>query len=513
MKDDTPASSSGPASQKSVTDWLMQVISGKAPTELHIDATQEATKQARETSPEPPREQPRAEVPPYQTEATVSKSTESAVAVAEVPQSEEPVNNTGAQTREISAADLCGTPVYRAPAPQIKSQTEEVTADDVCWVPVERRIKPQPAAVLDIFKAPDEVATPHDHAAQIPEPDVSPADISREVPPHVFEQLRNGYADYLKKEEQAPVAAEPEKAVTAEDISRIPVVVPIEPPVTVEDIYREPEGRRVQETEAAEHTEPGIAEVHAPAAGSEPTVEMHEPLAYESAKAPAEFEKAGTVEPESATETKPGAVHAEIIEGEIAEGKVEEEPDITEVPESIFARAGIWEEPRRGTPITGDVLSEAAYRERLYPTREELEEIEKIEKIRPEGWNAALKTLMRLGAVLPWVARILPMLEATAATAGNEQQKTGLTQEVRNEVSGLQMVQYEIRTAVQEHSTQLRRMEEQLGRLRDSVGLEDNEDLADTVRTTAKLVRWVGIGLGGLVLALIVMVIVLLSRR
>ena len=497
MKDDTPASSSGPASQRSVTDWLMQVISGKAPTELRIDAdaAREATKQAeQETGSDPPR----ADAPPYLA-ATISKSTESAVAVADLPHTEEPIE-IESRSREITATDLCGSPAYNASTAQIKPQAVEITADDVCWVPVERRLKPQPAAVVDIFKAPDEVAHPHVHVPQIPEPDVTPADISRAVPPHAFEHARNGFADYLAKAEPAPVEAEPEKEVTPEDISRIPVIVPNEPPVTVEDIFREREVGRTQEAEAAEHAELNTAEDQTSTVASEPAAETHTRAAYESTEPAAELEE---VEPESATGAHPGEVYAGI-----AEGAVEAEPNVAE---SIFAREGIWEEPRRGPAVTGDVLSEAAYRERLYPSREELEEIEKIEKIRPEGWNAALKTLMRLGAVLPWVARILPMLEATAATAGTEQ-KTGLSQEVRNEVAGLQMVQYEIRTAVQEHSAQLRRMEDQLGRLRDSVGLEHNEDLADTVRTTAKLVRWVGMGLGGLVVALMVMVIMLLSR-
>lgn len=70
------------------------------------------------------------------------------------------------------------------------------------------------------------------------------------------------------------------------------------------------------------------------------------------------------------------------------------------------------------------------------------------------------------------------------------------------------MVQYEIRSTVHDHSLQLKRMEEQLTRVREVMESESSEhgELTESVMATVKLVRMLGMGLGALLLTLIVMV-------
>ena len=493
MKDDTPQSSSGTASQKSVTDWLMQVISGKAPVELHLDATPEQT----------PAETAARRQPEDAAEALAPGAT--AVAVEEMPPHIEPLpaahkNGTGAARVEFTAEDLCGTPIVKTIKPQIESEpkVEEITADDVCWVPAERRLKPQSVAP-EIFKAPDEVAEYRPYVPELPERMITSADISREMPPYAVERRKNGFADFLHKPEPEIEEAESEKEVTAADISRLPVVMPGESRVTVEDIFRQPETQwqSFGKGESAEGQHAVGVEAHGAVAEPEQIAGLRMPEAEE-------IYKAVTAEPEPAMEAKAGEIATERI---VSEGSAEaaSAPEV-ELPESIFAREGIWAEPRKGkVAAAGEVVSEQAYgeRDKGFPTPEDLRE---MEKIRPEGWNSAVKTLMRLGSVLPWLARAVPLLESGAGL----EQNANLVQEVQHEVAGLRIVQYEIRTTIQEHSAQLKRMEEQLGRVRESSGVTYNEELAETVETTAKLVRWIGMGLGGLVVILIVMVAVLM---
>jgi hypothetical protein len=70
------------------------------------------------------------------------------------------------------------------------------------------------------------------------------------------------------------------------------------------------------------------------------------------------------------------------------------------------------------------------------------------------------------------------------------------------------MIQYEIRSTVHDHSLQLKRMEELMIRVREATESDtrENMDLAESMKSTAKLLRLVGIGLGVLMVVLIVMV-------
>ena len=184
---------------------------------------------------------------------------------------------------------------------------------------------------------------------------------------------------------------------------------------------------------------------------------------------------------------------------------------------NVFAHEGFWGPVAESERTEGDVPAKAILRgvNRAYSASEPMD----YEK-HPEGWFSAWKTMLRLGSVLPWVARALPALESGALGGepglpgvANAAGTTGVAQETRQDVAGLRLVQYEIRTTVQDHSMQLKRMEEQLTRVRESMDSRSSEDaeVAENLRAMTKLIRMAGVGLGALLLVLIVLVIVMLA--
>jgi hypothetical protein len=110
--------------------------------------------------------------------------------------------------------------------------------------------------------------------------------------------------------------------------------------------------------------------------------------------------------------------------------------------------------------------------------------------------SSGMKALLRLGTLLPWLAREME--------AGNDQ-NAALTQEVRHEVSGMRLVQYEIRSTVHDHSLQLKRVEEQLTRVREAVTAEQSgtADLVESVKSTTKVVSMVGVGICVMLVAIL----------
>lgn len=123
---------------------------------------------------------------------------------------------------------------------------------------------------------------------------------------------------------------------------------------------------------------------------------------------------------------------------------------------------------------------------------------------RPEDLTAAIKTIMQLGSALPVAGRANPGPES------NPEAETPAPDphEVRQEVSGLRLLQYEIKTTVQDHSMHLRRLEEQLSQMRESVEMDsaDSASMKDDVKSTAKLIRVMGIGLGVMLMVLILLI-------
>jgi hypothetical protein len=201
-------------------------------------------------------------------------------------------------------------------------------------------------------------------------------------------------------------------------------------------------------------------------------------------------------------------------------------PHTAAAVESVFAHEGFWggalraeatslEEPDPALPVYGAQAPLFPQDGPQYSYEDatrgftRLEEERDLEEALPERRGSALKSL--LGSVLPWVTRALPGPEAEEEREANN----GMTPEAADEVANLRMVQYEIRTTIQDHSQQLKRVEEQLGRVRETIQSNATEraDLADSVKSTVKLVRLIGIGLGALLLILIIMVGLTLGRR
>lgn len=171
-----------------------------------------------------------------------------------------------------------------------------------------------------------------------------------------------------------------------------------------------------------------------------------------------------------------------------------DEDTIVQTPESVFAHEGIW--GNAATPGTGENGQQSP-----------IPEIEGAQgQARSGNRNSSgMKALLRLGTLLPWLAREME--------AGNDQ-NAALTQEVRHEVSGMRLVQYEIRSTVHDHSLQLKRVEEQLTRVRESIQAETSgtEELVETVKSTTKAISFMGIGIISVLVVLLGMMIFLIMH-
>ena len=120
------------------------------------------------------------------------------------------------------------------------------------------------------------------------------------------------------------------------------------------------------------------------------------------------------------------------------------------------------------------------------------------------------KILLQLKPLLPYLTRLLPLLDLGIVPARN----AGLSNEVRQALTKIQTIQRDADIAAQDQAVQLKRLEEDLIRLRDTSEKQGRaqEKLALEVRSMARLVRVAGIGLAILLLLLIVMTGVLLAR-
>lgn len=357
-------------------------------------------------------------------------------------------------------------PVIEAPAPIIEAPApvaEAVASVFEAQAPVIEAPAPAAEAAPSVMEAP---ASMFEAPAPVSE---APAAVS-EMRPTVFDAPATVF------DAPAPVFETPASVVEAA-------------PPTMEAAVPVIEG-------AAQGSAEAVAEAAALSAHAEPKVPATEtPQAHSS----------DPVE-ETDPRSKQSAANGE-IEGEV-KGR-----------ENVFARQGFWGETTKAEASESETSPKAILRgmKRGYPASGP-EDFEK----HPEGWFSAWKTMLRLGSVLPWVARALPALEsgalgvepdptATAVGTGT----TGVAQETRQDVAGLRLVQYEIRTTVQDHSMQLKRVEEQLTRVRESVDSRssENAEVAANLRAMAKLMRLAGVGLGVLLLVLIVLVVVMMAHR
>lgn len=585
------------AAQKSVTDWLMHVISGKQ---------QPAEEPLRTAAQGAPKMEPlvnmTAPAMPKEMNGTAAAETNGSA----------PETWTGLFTAE----DLCGAPVIPLP-PRVEEPEpakDEISADDVCWVPEDRRLKPEPmiitrpeaaappqaqmATVLDITRDP----APHfsgESAARAfaLEKEITVADISRQwvidemeqtnaavaepEPEPIAEPVPEPYAAQVlsvaapeviaEPEPVAHFAAEPIAAIEPEPIAAIepePVVAVAEPMAFSTDVFAErPAPAPVMDSAVADvfADRPAPAPVMESAVAPEPIVAPEpqidvapfayaEPVAYEQSVAYAEPEPV-VAEADVVEAGQTAAMHGEVMPEIVHESPTyadhEEQPTVAEpvahADEKVWAKEGYWEGVRRGVhdseqrilegKITEGKIAEGEIEKGLGKPQQPAdhgyfgsylgpEEVEEIEKAKPEGWSQSWRTLIRLGSALPWLSRALPALEAGMGSQAGPPAGPGAAQgmgggatagasaEMQQDVAGMRLVQYEIRTTVQDHSAHLKRMEEQLTRVRESVESKAaNQELAENVQSAMKMLKMVGIGLGGLLVLLIVLAVVMIMKH
>jgi hypothetical protein len=554
MRDEVKDYPTDPNAQKSVSDWLMHVISGKPPIEGQPGDAAEATA---------PRDA-------------------GAVAVVEMPRENRRAKSAEEKKKEtivseFTAEDLCGPAVFQMPAPATPSK-EEVTADDLCFVPQSEAIKPNrngTSAVAELMEqlrngAPVVEARPprngvaesiqiHEpeqgRAAEVvevnePEQRAAEEEIEAEQP----QQELSPKAIETKETEHHPVAEVVEQKTPEQSIAsfitreRLPIratqemsfsrrgMSPADHEVTVADILRDRVLRQMQPA-----VEPIAPKVQPVSAETEATADV-------AKKEELPIERAGVVDshpsleqmPEKSAANEPSAVVAESnsLAEAIAEDLASAERHVIEVPppaagaveklsspaktesdagaadvaKSVFAKEGIWGEAPRVDGVAREEEPSFSEEDPMYQASksgflkpEDLQALEHaMEEEKPENLTSALKTLVKLGSVLPWISRAVP----TADGGPGSEMETGLSHEGRHEIANLRMIQYEIRSTVHDHSLQLKRMEELMLRVRESMDSDtrENKDLAEGVKSTAKLLRLVGIGLGILMVVLIVMV-------
>jgi hypothetical protein len=119
---------------------------------------------------------------------------------------------------------------------------------------------------------------------------------------------------------------------------------------------------------------------------------------------------------------------------------------------------------------------------------------------RPPMWRA----LLQLRVLLPYVGRLLPLLEGTSASPGS--------QEFRHGIAEVLTSHRDLRLQMQDHAIQLKRVEEQLTRLRETSERNDFEraEQAEDIRSVRRLLRILLGAVAGLLAILIAMVGVLL---
>jgi hypothetical protein len=523
MRDDFDQYSPDPNSQKSVNDWLMHVIAGKKPEAAQASRATQAKTQPEEL-----------------THDTDAKN--GAVAVVEVPRESEPKNIVAEKIKEtisvqdFTAEDLCGPAVIK---PVVAPPKDEITAADLCWVPPKsEEMKPYRNGTAAV----DAQQTWNGSAGMVVAPE---ARIAETVETHMPEWSAAAEVVKMKEPEPQPGAEivetrgkQPEE-ITAADIMRDEVrrtaafhevtsfsrkTEPIAPAqkhdITAADILRDRVLWQMTPSVAPQVKAETFAEVPVevtPPAEARVEIETSAPQVDEPASAPQSEAQFATREPE--TSRGKAVVEESTPEPQVIEAPaVEPEAEATKA-DSVFAHEGIWGDAARAEAATPE---NSSYQEPAFAGQEAAyegpksgylkpEDLRELEEATPEGLSSAMKTLLKLGSVLPWVSRAMPTAEAGAGSEA----EMGLTHEGRHEMANLRMIQYEIRSTVHDHSLQLKRMEEQMIRVRESLESDssDSTELGETVKSTVKLVRLMGIGLGVLTIVLIIMVGLVLSHK
>ena len=380
-----------------------------------------------------------------------------------------------------------------------------------------------------------EVAPEAEAVAPVAEPEVPTAPAVAAMPAIVdpFAGIDFGTEQVAAVEapESIAIEAEPEVVAAAPE----PEVVAAAP-----EIVTAPEPEVVEPEVVAASAEPEVAPEAAPepevvAAAPEVTeaipepvtepVAVAEPATVEIASQSAEVVPEAAAVAEAAQEPEAAEVpsEAEVVpEAEVATAATEAEaapaaeapvrswswmvPEAPPVMPEVAARATQVTEAARDTEFKPVIAAEVSQPQGgvLQPGKAFAEAVTVPPgEAKPEDLSAAIKTLMQLGSVLPLASRMAPREGETV------QEPVAVdTQEVKQEVSGLRLLQYEIKTTVQDQSMHLKRLEDQLARMRESAEMDSAESASamDNMKSTAKMVRVMGIGLGVMLLVLILLI-------
>jgi hypothetical protein len=137
-----------------------------------------------------------------------------------------------------------------------------------------------------------------------------------------------------------------------------------------------------------------------------------------------------------------------------------------------------------------------------------------LEEPKDSDANAMWKALLQLKSVLPYISRFAPLLDLIGAGLG-QAQNAGVSKELRENVTSIQTSQREIRLAVQDQALEIKRLEDQISRLREAAEKNNFEhaELVEDVKSIGSLIRAVGAGLAVLLVVLILMVGALLAHK
>jgi hypothetical protein len=175
-------------------------------------------------------------------------------------------------------------------------------------------------------------------------------------------------------------------------------------------------------------------------------------------------------------------------------------------------------EPMQGSAHEAAVerLIELAAEEKAAAKHGELEAPEA-----PKGGDRSSmgKALGQLKAVLPYLSRLLPLIDARflpllELVGVGRTHNTGLSKEIREDVAGLQFDQRELRTSVQNQALEIEQLEAQVAQLREAFERKtlEHATLIENVAALGRLVRWMGAGLAVLLVLLSLICGVLLAR-
>jgi hypothetical protein len=124
------------------------------------------------------------------------------------------------------------------------------------------------------------------------------------------------------------------------------------------------------------------------------------------------------------------------------------------------------------------------------------------------------KILLQLKPFLPYLARLVPLLDIAVGPMQNAALSNEIREAIAASTAKIQAIQRDVNAVAQDQALQLKRLEEEIIRLRDASEkyTAAQASLVEDVQQVNKLILWSAAGLGMLLVVLIVMTAVLLSR-